>query len=536
MTNSKVDILFSDIKQFSDRDIAYQQSPSLFEAFYDFEPSLSGFEKKIEDRLSSKVDRELLRSVLSEQYRSVGDSAIAEKQIQRLSSENTYTIVTAHQPSLFTGPLYYISKIASCIKLSRILNKSFPDYHIIPVFVHGGEDHDFEEVNHLNLYNNKLEWKNKGTGAVGRFSVDGLKEVQEEVLKLLEREANIDTWKSVFDIAIQDSSSYSAFVFKLVHGLFGHTELLQLSMDNKDLKRSFIPSIKKELLQRPSKKLVLNTQELIQSIGYKAQAFPREINLFLHNDQGRNRIEFENGTYKVVDTSLEYTEDEILELLERSPESFSPNVVMRPLYQEHCLPNLAYIGGGGELAYWLERKSQFKEFNMSLPVLMRRDSYLYLNKSILKNIDKLGMSLKDFFPHIDEIIYDHIDKSSSIDIDLSKERAEIKSIYDGLADKAKAADPTLSKLTLSEYHKQIKAIDSIESRIKRAYKAKEEVTINKLRKVKESIFPANSLQERKVNFLQFYARYGASFLEELIELSDPLDPRVKIFKAELLNV
>ena len=95
---------------------------------------------------------------------------------------------------------------------------------------------------------------------------------------------------------------------------------------------------------------------------------PREINLFYLKDNQRERIVFEDNLYKVLNTEINWTKEDILNEVEKHPERFSPNVIMRPLYQEVILPNLCYIGGGGELAYWFQLKEFFRESRIPFPI------------------------------------------------------------------------------------------------------------------------------------------------------------------------
>src|SRR6185436_12759892 len=119
--------------------------------------------------------------------------------------------------------------------------------------------------------------------------------------------------------------------------------------------------------------------------GFKAQAYCRPINLFYMEEGVRERIEpLGDGGYIRVDSKISYTQEEIIAELHSHPERFSPNVILRPLYQEFILPNLAYIGGGGELAYWLERKTQFEHFGVPFPMLVRRNSVLWLDRDANK--------------------------------------------------------------------------------------------------------------------------------------------------------
>lgn len=519
---------FDSIPQFSKRDRAYQTQTSIFSDFYKYSPEIASFAQVIADRSKINLDRDLLVDVLETQYDGITLSKTTSDNIQSLRSEHTFTVTTAHQLSILTGPLYYITKMVSSIRLSEELKKAYPSYHFVPVFVHGGEDHDYEEINHIHLFGKVLTWHTEQTGPVGRFSKDGLQEIITELNALLEREPHADYVSDIIEEAYANSKDYKGFVLRMVHSLFDQYGLVQLQMDHSDLKRAFIPILQKELLEQPSQEYVITQQEALAEIGYKGQAYPREINLFLLSEGSRDRLELIDGRYQVVGKQESYNEQEIINLLHTQPEKFSPNVIIRPMYQEYILPNLAYIGGGGELAYWLERKTQFEHFGVSYPILVRRDSVLVVDASTQKQIDKLGFTIEDLFKDLDTLIDTFIKAQSTEDISVDAYIHQSNEIFTQLATMAASADPSLKSYVLSEQTKHEKTLKQIEGRIKRAYKSKEEVNINKIGKIKEKLFPNNGMQERYENNFPFLAKYGHFYIDTLMDHLDPMDRNFKI--------
>ena len=141
--------------------------------------SLENIEQAVKHKIFSKTQRNLLVSTLEKQHPILSD--ITSSQIKSLQEENTFTICTAHQPLLMGGPLYFIHKIASCIKLCNIANEKFPNYRFVPIYWMGSEDHDIDEVNHFHVYNRKYEWKTEKGGPVGKKVLDEqLLEIKEQ--------------------------------------------------------------------------------------------------------------------------------------------------------------------------------------------------------------------------------------------------------------------------------------------------------------------------------------------------------------------
>jgi bacillithiol biosynthesis cysteine-adding enzyme BshC len=521
MKIEKID--YSKVSAISFKDLSYLKLDSYLKNYFTYLPELESFEKAIKDRKSNPIDRTLLINVLEENYAKLGTTKIQQENIHLLKSEDTFTIITAHQPCLLGGPLYYVLKIASAVNLCNQLKERYPAYHFVPTFVSGGEDHDFEEIDHLHLYGKEISWQKEASGPVGRLSTEGLQEVIDEVTDILGDNDMAKKISAILNDSLSGSDSYSDFVFKFVNKLYGKYGVIVLNMDNHKFKKRFAPIMRRELLEQISKPLISETQDKLEEHKFKAQAFPRDTNLFYFCDEGRKRIEPNGSSFEIVDTDLQFSREEILLELEKHPERFSPNVVMRPMFQEYCLPNLAYIGGGGEIAYWLERKSQFEEFGVFYPMLIRRNSVMILNKGLIKTIEKLGFNVIDVFQDKDELVFQYINEASEVEIKLDYQKSKIEEAYQEIANKSKSVDPSLSKSVLAEMTRQLKNIDQMESRIKRSLKSQEEVNVKKIEKFKEKLFPNNGLQERYDNFLSHYMEIGDSFFDVLIENLDPLD-------------
>ncbi len=526
-------IPFKDVPQFSSRDVAYVDNAEQLRPFFKYPVTIEAFAEVFKDKAKDQTDRATLVKVLKEQYASLDTSQAVLKNIEALEKENTFTIITAHQPSLFTGPLYYIYKIISTINLARQLNERYPDYHVVPVFVTGGEDHDFEEVQKANIFNKTLVWENDESGSVGAMKTDSLQPVLAELKDLLGPSPNAEEIFELINSAYTENKVYANATIQMVNSLFGADGLVVVGMNNPDLKRGFIPIIKAELIQQASHKLVEATSDQLNEVGFKAQATPREINLFYLRDQVRERIVFEDGIYKVLNTDYKFNETELLAEVNQHPEHFSPNVVMRPLYQEKTFPNLAYIGGGGELAYWLERKTQFDHFNINYPMLIRRNSVLWLDKGMSKKIAKLNLSVQDILVETESLIKVFLKRISDEPLHLKPEKEQLEKMFDSIAERIKAIDPTLEATVKSEGARQIKSLENLEGRLIRAEKQRHDISVNQIRSIKDKLFFNNGLQERRDNFLSFYVKYGKEFFEILKKELDPMDKRFVVIMDEV---
>lgn len=515
-------IPFQQVPMFSDKDVAYATESPKLKPFYKYPVNIESFKEVIEEKKQENIDRETLHRVLRQQYEGLEITDAVRENIDKLKAENTFTIVTAHQPSLFTGPLYYVYKIISTINLVQQLNEYYPDEQFVPIFVSGGEDHDFEEVNHAQVFSNRVEWNNEESGSVGMMKTDSLKPVLEELKSILGESDRAVELYGIIEKAYTSHERYSQATQDMVNALFGKYGLVALNMNHPDLKRLFIPIMREEILQQPSHRLVEATQKELEKVDFSPQAFAREINLFYLDEQIRERIVLEDGQYKVLNTDLSFSEVELMDELEKHPEHFSPNVVMRPLFQEVVLPNLAYIGGGGEIAYWLERKSQFAHFGVKYPMLIRRNSVLWIDKGTHKKMEKLELSLEDLMMDVEELIKLYVSRSTEKELTLEEEKNQVEAAYEAMTEKAASIDPTLAKAFQAEQTRQMKSLDQLESRLMRAEKQRHEVAINQIRSLKDKLFPNNGLQERVDNFMPFFLQQGWEYFDLLLENLDPL--------------
>lgn len=519
-------VSFSKFNQFTFKDISYQLKSNTLEDFFQFEASLVGLQEAISLRKNFPIDRTLIHDVLFNHYQKVTSTNLQVENLKNLLKDNTLTLVTAHQPCIITGPAYYVYKILSTIRLSQELQKLLPKYNFIPIFINGSEDHDFDEIKSTHLFNKQITWNTNQKGPVGRYDVKELTHLVSQFKDLAGENTNATQLTEIINNALENSINYNDFVFILLNELFGKYGLIILNMDDKRLKKAFVPIMKRELLERKSESLVLETQNRLQSLDFKPQAFPRDINLFYFVNGGRERIYFEDNYYKINNTELGFNEIEILQELEEFPEKFSPNVILRPLFQEHILPNIAYIGGGGEIAYWLERKSQFEYFNVFFPCLIRRNSVFVVNKSLQKQMEKLNFNFSDFIAEEHEIIREYINRFDVDTAEIVEERKNIKFALESLAAKAGNVDQSLVPYVEAEGVKIIKSIDHIEQRMLKSIKQREEVNINQIKNIKEKLFPSNGLQERKDNFLQYVISDGFVIFDNLLKQLNPLEKEV----------
>lgn len=498
------------------------QKPEL-EGLYHRFPLLENFGKQCAEKQSQFTNRsrKILVSTLETQYKASAISTATSENIDKLLHDNTFTITTGHQLNLFSGPLYFLYKIISTINLTRELKAKYPMQNFVPVYWMATEDHDFEEINYFTFRGKKIRWNTASSGPVGRLSTSGIEAVLEVFKKEMGTSQNAEYLKQLFQDAYLNHTNLAAATRFLANELFGKYGLVILDGDDCELKRAFAPYIKEELLFQKSYQEVQSTIAKMKS--YDIQVNPREINLFYIEDNLRERIVFENGYYKINNTSLQFTQEEIIVLLEKNPEQFSPNVLLRPLYQEVLLPNLCYIGGGGELAYWLELKSFFNAVDVPFPILLLRNSALLATSKQAIKADNLGLMWKHLFQKQVALLGTKTKEISEFPIDLSSQKEHLKNQFQQLHLLAKQTDKSFIGAINAQEAKQLKGLDHLEKRLLKAQKRKYQDELNRIVSLQNDLFPNEGLQERVANFSEFYIEYGNGVIDQLMTQLQPLE-------------
>ncbi|MBT33568.1 MAG: bacillithiol biosynthesis cysteine-adding enzyme BshC [Thalassobius sp.] len=520
MKNTKIS--FEDTRQFSDLFLDYINQKETVKSFYELPPQLESFEKQIKNKQAafSTSTREKLYEVLVKQYE--GLEHMPKASIELLKADNTFTVITGHQLNIFSGPLYFIYKIVSVINLARKLADAYPKYNFVPVYWMATEDHDFEEIKKIVLFGKEYIWEHpEANGAVGKLDLKGVETFIESVGEVPE----------FLKDAYLNSDNLAEATRKFVNHLFGKEGLVIVDADCKELKEEFKEVIKDDLLNHNAKQKADEATAALEELGYKSQIFPRDINFFYLQDGLRERIEREGDTYQVLNSDISFSQEQILEELEKNPECFSPNVVLRPLYQEVILPNLAYIGGPSEVVYWLQLKGVFDHFNTPFPILLPRNFALVINKSNGKKFQKLGLSHNDLFKDEHQLKSAFVNDNSEVNLGLDQEITALEKIFEGILSKAVSIDASLKGYVGAETQRMVKQMENIKKRLKKAEENKQETEIKQLLNLKDKLFPNGVPQERLENFLSFYLN-NPDFIKDLIYFFNPLEFSFNILEDE----
>ncbi|MXV17000.1 bacillithiol biosynthesis cysteine-adding enzyme BshC [Hufsiella ginkgonis] len=519
---------------FSPAVIRYLNRDEKLEPFQAYPPTLAGLKAAAENR-NFTGDRELLAKVLLEQYEKVaaagrpaGEKVLAN--IRSLANENTFTVTTGHQLNIFTGPLYFIFKIVTAINLANQLKKADPGKHFVPVYWMATEDHDFAEINHTYVDGQLLSWETGAKGATGRMNTATMAGTLKSYTGMLGLSGHAaDLAKLVTDAYTRNENLADATRY-LVNALFGDYGLVVIDADDTRLKKRFAPVIAQDIFEQNSYRQITASSEALQQTGFQTQVNAREINFFYLADGLRERLVLENGTYYVLNSDVRFTPEELRHEISAHPERFSPNVILRPLYQEMILPNIAYVGGGAEIVYWLQLKKNFDFYDTRFPVLILRNSAMLADEEMAIKLTRLDLCFEDLFTNPVLLEKEWVRKHTKNDLSLTGEWAELEAVFEKISFRAAKVDPTLAPSAQAVKARLGRAIQNLEKKLVKAEKRNNHTALSQIAAIREKLFPQGGLQERKANFAPFYVKHGPELISELVKHLEPLD-----FKFTILS-
>jgi bacillithiol biosynthesis cysteine-adding enzyme BshC len=517
-------IEYSETNSFSKTLLAYLAHDEALKPFVGHWPTFDGFEKQLHEKRHFG-HRTILVERLKAQYATLlQDSPTVAANIDLLLQENTYTITTGHQLNIFTGPLYFIFKIMTAIRLSEDLHAKHPDKNFIPVYWMATEDHDFEEINHTKVYGKKIAWETPAISATGRMDTTSIVDAVKQYTNILGLSDNSAKLTRIVEDAYLKHKRLADATRYMVNELFKSYGLLIIDADDKELKELFKPIIKTDILSENSFKAITDRSKELEAKGFSTQVHAREINFFYLTDEFRERLVLAaDGRYEVLHQNIYFTKEELEKEIEAYPERFSPNVVMRPMYQEIILPNLAYIGGGAEMVYWMQLKSNFDQYQIDFPILIPRNSAMITEDNVAAKLFRVDLTFKSIFRPAEVLKKEYVRRHTKERLNLNDEWMELNAIFGKIRLRTHKIDPSLGPSTEAIKARLKKAMNNLEKKLMKAEKRNHQHALADIDNVKEKLFPGGGLQERSENFALLYVKYGDNLFRDLYKYFNPLD-------------
>lgn len=521
-----VHIEYAQTNRFSRLVLDHVAGDAFLDSFRQFPPTLEGLRKAAGNRSFTVDRRSALVRALRRQYDGLNVGEPVRRNIELLAQEDALTVTTGHQLCLFMGPLYVPFKLLNTIRLAKQLTETL-GRPVVPVFWMATEDHDRTEIDHAWIKGAKVNWPGQVGGATGRLTLDGVDAVLREAELLLGTGAEAQRIVALLRASYVEDRSLAEATRWFVHELFGRFGLIIVDGDDRSLKQLFLPVMREEVLNGIVERTVTYADERLKE-RYAPQAHARALNLFHLRAGHRARIERQVDHFQVLEGGPRFTMDELLLDLEIRPQDYSPNVLMRPVYQETILPNIAYIGGGGELAYWMQLRWLFQSVQEPMPVVLLRTSAAFLDPVSERLRHRLALSMEDLFLPEHELLNRVARTASGTPTGMEAEAASIQAVFEALAERAARIDPTLRASVGAAHARTERILRSVQRGMDRALRRRESVELERMRKVLDNLLPDGGLQERRESILPLIAVHGTKVLDELLEALDPLDTRFTV--------
>jgi bacillithiol biosynthesis cysteine-adding enzyme BshC len=481
---------------------------------------------------AQQFDRKRVPDALDRINRRAGSPELTFKHIEMLRRPGTVAIVTGQQAGLFTGPLYTIHKALTVIKLAACLRDQ--GVEAVPVFWVASEDHDYEEVNHCRIVDReghlkRIQYEASGHKAdepVGRVALcEGIgKTIDELVAQLAPSEFTPALERDLRESYAEGAGFADAFS-RLMARLFHEYGVVLLDPLDEELKQVAAP-LYAEAIRKSSeiaRALVGRSRELEES-GYHAQIHVSEdmVPLFIMDEGRRVALTQQKGRFTVKGSDRSFTSEELVELAERCPSCFSPNVTLRPVVQDYLLPTAAYIGGPAEIAYFAQLRAVYETLGRQEPCVLPRASFTIVEGRHQKTMKKYGLELQDFFdglhPAVTKVVEQSLDRSAAVAF--TETERVLNEHLDKLGEALRQTDATLSDPLKRTREKIMYQLEHLRTRFIHSSAHRDETAYRQVERAFTTLCPDKNLQERELNVYYFLSRYGPALIEELYNAAD----------------
>ena len=517
-------------------------SPLVYDYFYNYNKvsefyngnfrNLAEFQNQTERVQSRILPREQLVAILKRQNRIYRCGSQTLENINKLIRNQTCGVVTGQQVGLFSGPLYTIYKALTVIRLTEYLNQNC-NGEFVPFFWLASDDHDYAEINHIRLLNKNnhienIEVPSPSTDTKIPASKIFLSSEIENCIRQLQNATHHSEFKQemisiLYDIYRPGRSFPEAFAIWMTQ-LFKSYGLIFIDASHPDLKvlgkRVFYTEIAEN---SPSTNLALKTSKKLENDKYHSQIQLHKgiLNLFVGENE-RQTIQFADDDFINKSTQQSYKKDELLALLEKKAELFSPNVMLRPIYQDALLPTVAYVGGPSEIAYFAQLKGVYESFGLSMPIIYPRKTVTIIEKKIERVLKNYHLKIQELWQNGDGLINEMTKKQipSSIDKVMNLTKSHLDQDFQSIRQELIAFEPTLENSVNVTTGKITHQVKFLEKKILQASKKRNEIVIQQFHKMKNNLYPNNILQERVFNIVPFLIKYSFDLIDKLYSAID----------------
>ncbi|MRG85502.1 bacillithiol biosynthesis cysteine-adding enzyme BshC [Salinibacillus xinjiangensis] len=500
--------------------------------FFQYNPFEEGvFQKRLDDLSANSYQRKELQDVLKSCNQKWNAPAHTFKNIERLGDEKSVVVVGGQQAGLLTGPLYSIHKMISVIRLAKEQEKEL-GVPVIPVFWIAGEDHDYEEINHVFLPKShrmkkfKTLQRQESKKSVSHMKLDKNQTHQwlDNLFINLTETEHTRTLHNEFKAIIDNSETFVDFFAKVTFYLLQSEGLVLMDSGDASIRKLESPYFVNMIRRQTS--LAKGVTEKLNEASVNGYHIPLDADvedghLFYHLDGERVLLSVnDNGKWVGKNDECSFTAEELIQIAEESPQLLSNNVVTRPIMQELLLPVLAFIGGPGEIAYWSVLKSAFETLDQKMPPVIPRLSYTLVDAKSQKQMRKLALD-------VGRVINEGIDAERSgwlkrqtnppIEELSDQVKLSIEKIHQPIRQLAKEIEDDVGQLAEKNLAFLLREIDYLGERMEYSVRKKHWMTLQKYEHIEMMLHPEGGLQERTWSILYWLNHYGDSWISNLID-------------------
>jgi bacillithiol synthase len=511
----------------------YVHAFSRLAPFYAHDPHAPGSYEIQSGRCDARAyPREALREALLAQQAAWNPPEIAYRRIAELCAPQGLAVFTGQQTGLFGGPLFTLYKALTTVSLAARLQQELRR-PVVPMFWMASEDHDVAEADHVHLADRTgglIQLRHHAWGPPPGFIPANLRlgpAIQETLGRLKDLLPATEFTASLCDALAQayapERTLTEAFARWMIH-LLGETGLVLVDAADPRMKQLAADIFRRELDEAPrSSGLILEASHALRALGYPAQieARPDGVNCFLLQDGRRALVRNQEGI-QLRDSREPLSSASLRRILEEAPERFSPNVALRPVVQDALFPNLAYIAGPGELAYFAQLGSVYAAFEVPMPVIVPRASLSLLEPRTARLLERFHLGLPDLTVEPEQLASRILRTQLPPDLEatLAAARIQIDELFLRVGGAVASVDPTL-KATAGQTAGHVKGhLEQLERKAVQALKRREADTRQQLQRLCEALMPTGKLQERIYPALPYLAKYGPRLIQTLREQID----------------
>ncbi|WP_181348923.1 bacillithiol biosynthesis cysteine-adding enzyme BshC [Thalassobacillus sp. CUG 92003] len=507
----------------------YQEHFATIEEKFNYNPfDQNTYHARHHELMQRSFQREKLADTLLELNQNWGAPRSTTENIERLKHEESTVVIGGQQAGLLTGPLYTVHKIISILQLAKRQEEKL-NKPVIPVFWIAGEDHDFAEINHVFIPEQKQMRKLQTAQKVNeRVAVSDLNLDQNETKQWLARmfgtlnetEYTKDLYRQLSH-DIDHSKGFADFFARLVFRMFHHEGIVLMDSHHPSI-RELETEYFSELI-RQSDEIGYGVHRAVQAnqqAGYPVslECRPSDLHLFYHMEGERVLLKQEEDRVKGKQDEVTMTFEQMLEIAYHDPTKLSNNVVTRPLMQECLFPTLAFVGGPGEISYWSVLKPAFNAIDRKMPPVVLRQSFTLIDRKAERLLDEYHIQIEDaieFGVGRHKMSWLSSQSSPPIEQMINQAKQEIDRIHEPLRYQAREMGDDLGQVADKNLAYIYQDIAYLRQRMERRIDEQYAADIENFDYLELLLHPGKGRQERKWNVLPWINAYGLNLFSNI---------------------